>query len=58
MGRAAAHIDNIVTWDDVFNSNFFFCDYVDQLTPDSPAPVHDDEQGQYPVPIPGRWKEF
>ena len=58
MGRAAAHINNIVTWDDMFNSNFQFCDYVDDLTPDSPAPVHDDKNGRYPVPIPGQWKEF
>ena len=58
MGRAAAHLNNIVTWDDVFGSTFQFCDYVDKLTADSPAPVHEDAQGRYPVPIPGQWKEF
>ena len=58
MGRAAAHINNIVTWDDVFGSSFQFCDYVDDFTSESPAPIHDDPQGRYPVPIPGHWKEF
>lgn len=58
MGRAAAHINNIVTWDDLFSSDFQFCDYVDDLTAESPAPIHDDQEGRYPVPIPGRWKEF
>ena len=58
MGRAAAHLNTNVTWDDLFGSQFQFCDYVDELTPESPAPVHDDENGRYPVPIPGQWKEF
>jgi predicted dehydrogenase len=58
MGRAAAHRNNIVTWDDLFGSNFQFCDYVDQLTPESAAPVVDDQEGRYPVPIPGQWKEY
>ncbi len=58
MGRAAAHLNTNVSWDDMFNSKFQFCDYVDDMTPNSPAPVHDDKDGRYPVPIPGKWKEF
>ena len=58
MGRAAAHINNIVTWDDVFRSDFRFCDYVDDLNYESPAPIPPDSEGRYPLPIPGRWKEF
>jgi hypothetical protein len=58
MGRAAAHLNNNVTWDDVFNSRFQFCTYVDELTPESPPPVHADTEGRYPVPIPGAWREF
>lgn len=58
MGRAACHIGQTVTWDQMMKSNFQFCDYLDDLDYDSPAPVKADENGQFPVPIPGRWKEI
>jgi predicted dehydrogenase len=58
MGRAAAHLNNLVTWEDVLNSDFQFCDYVDDLTTETPAPIHEDDEGRYPVPIPGHWQEF
>lgn len=57
MGRAAAHTGRIVTWDQMMNSRFQFCDDVDGMTFDSPAPVQPDEKGFYPVPIPGQWQE-
>ncbi len=57
MGRAACHIGQAVTWDDMMKSNFQFCDYLDTLSHDSPAPVKADENGQFPVPIPGSWTE-
>ncbi len=58
MGRAACHIGQEVTWDQMMQSDFQFCDYLDELTPDSPVPVKADEDGQFPVPVPGLWKEF
>jgi len=57
MGRAACHTGQTVTWDQIMKSNFQFCDYLDDLDYDSPAPVKADEDGQFPVPIPGQWKE-
>ncbi|MBM3855107.1 MAG: Gfo/Idh/MocA family oxidoreductase [Verrucomicrobia bacterium] len=57
MGRAACHTGQVVTWDEIFNSKFQFCDYLDTLTADSPPPVKADANGQFPVPIPGQWKE-
>jgi len=57
MGRAACHTGQTVTWDQIMKSNFQFCDYLDDLSLDSPAPVKADENGQFPVPIPGQWKE-
>ena len=57
MGRAACHTGQTVTWDQMMKSNFQFCDYLDDLSFDSPAPVKADENGQFPVPIPGKWKE-
>jgi predicted dehydrogenase len=57
MGRAAAHTGQIVTWDQVLNSDFQFCPSVDDLDFQSPAPVRENENGRYPVPIPGSWTE-
>jgi predicted dehydrogenase len=57
MGRAACHTGQTVTWDQMMKSKFQFCDYLDDLSLDSPAPVRADENGRFPVPIPGRWKE-
>ena len=41
----------------MMKSKFEFCDYLDDLKADSPVPVKADENGQFPVPIPGQWKE-
>ena len=38
-------------------SNFRFSPIVDQLKFGGPAPVEPDAQGNYPVPIPGKWVE-
>ncbi len=57
MGRAACHTGQTITWDQMMKSRFQFCDYLDDLSYDSPAPVKADENGQFPVPIPGQWKE-
>jgi predicted dehydrogenase len=58
MGRAAAHTNQIVTWDEVTGSQFQFCNYLDDLSYDSPPPVLADEQGYFPAPVAGDWKEL
>jgi len=58
MGRAACHLNRIVTWDEVFNSNFQFCSYLDKLDYDSPPPVLADKDGYFPAPVAGQWKEL
>lgn len=58
MGRAAAHSNNVVTWDQIVNSKFQFCDYLDTMNEDSPAPVKADKDGFFPAPVPGVWKEI
>ena len=57
-GRAAAHLNQIVTWDEVTSSDFQFCEYLDHLDYDSPAPVQADEEGYFMPPIAGEWKEL
>ncbi|MGI9455935.1 MAG: Gfo/Idh/MocA family protein [Aeoliella sp.] len=58
MGRAACHTGQTVTWEQITASNFQFCDYLDDLDYDSPVPVTPDENGQFPVPVPGKWTEI
>ena len=58
MCRAAAHSGQVITWDQAMASNFQFCPNIDQLTDASPPPVQADEQGRYPVPVPGKWVEM
>ncbi|MBN2291927.1 MAG: gfo/Idh/MocA family oxidoreductase, partial [Pirellulales bacterium] len=58
MGRAAAHSNNIVTWDQVVNSKFQFCDYLDTINENSPAPVKADKDGFFPQAVAGHWKEL
>ena len=58
MGRAACHTGQTVTWDQIMKSRFQFCDYLDELHAESRVPVRADENGRFPVPIPGQWEEI
>lgn len=58
MGRAACHTGQVITWDEIMKSKFQFCDYLDRMDYDSKVPVKADENGWFPVPIPGQWKEI
>jgi len=58
MGRAAAHMGRVITWDEMMNSNFQFCPSIDELTDDRPPPIRGDAEGHYPVPVPGEWNEI
>jgi predicted dehydrogenase len=58
MGRAACHTGQRVTWDEMMKSRFQFCDTLDTLDFNSPVPVKADANGQFPLPIPGKWKEI
>ncbi len=53
MGRMAAHMGRIVTFEEALNHPVELCPYVDTLTADSPAPVRLRADGTYPVPMPG-----
>ena len=57
MGRAAVHSGKTITWDDVMNSDFRFCENIDALNFESAPPVQCDAQGRYPVATPGQWVE-
>jgi predicted dehydrogenase len=58
MGRMAAHTGQYVTWDQAMKSNFQFVQDIDNLTFDTPAPIHDDARGIYECPQPGVTNEI
>lgn len=53
MGRMAAHTGQIITYDEMLNCDHEFAPDIDKLTPDGPAPVQANDQGKYPIPMPG-----
>lgn len=54
LGRMAAECGKAVTWDEALASNLELAPGLDQYTWDSPkAPVMPDEQGRYPIAMPG-----
>jgi predicted dehydrogenase len=53
MGRMAAHTGQVITYDDMLNCEHEFAPMVDKLTLKSEAPIKANEQGKYPVPMPG-----
>jgi hypothetical protein len=53
MGRMAAHVGRIVTYDEILNSDHEFAPDADKLTADGPAPVRLRDDGTYPTPMPG-----
>jgi hypothetical protein len=60
MGRMAAHTGQIITYEDILNSDHEFAPGLDQFTAESPAPLQLGTDGKYPVPQPGitKTREF
>ena len=58
MGRMATHTGQFVTWDQALNSNFQFVEDIDNMTFDTPAPIHEGPDGIYPAPQPGITNEI
>jgi myo-inositol 2-dehydrogenase/D-chiro-inositol 1-dehydrogenase len=56
LGRMATYSGQVITWDDAFASDMQLVP--DNLNWDSQAPVLPDEEGNYPVPVPGITKPF
>ncbi|MFQ5733046.1 MAG: Gfo/Idh/MocA family protein [Planctomycetaceae bacterium] len=53
MGRMACHTGQIITRDTILNCEHEFAPDVDKLTLTSESPLRADENGRYPVPLPG-----
>ena len=57
MGRIAAHTGQLVTWDQVVNSDFQFVDDIDNMSFDTPAPIQTAPGTFYLAPQPGITQE-
>jgi len=53
MGRMAAHTGRTITYEQMAECDHEFAPGLEQLTPDSPAPLTPGADGKYPVPQPG-----
>lgn len=57
MGRMAAHTGQEITFDQMLNHEHEYAPGADKMTMDSPAPIHADANGKYPIPEPGVVKD-
>lgn len=58
MGRAATHTGQMITWDQVVNSDFQWVADIDHMTFETEAPIHEGPDGIYPAPKPGLTEEI
>lgn len=60
MGRMAAHTGQIITYEQILESDHEFAPGLDKLTMDSEAPLKAGPDGRYPIPAPGinRTREY
>ena len=54
FGRMATYSGKEIHWKDAIESDIQLCDVDKLVNFDSPAPIHPDEDGNYPVAIPGK----
>jgi hypothetical protein len=54
LGRYATYSGKTVTWDQALNTKIQLCPELDDLTWDSDAPVHPNDDGTYPAAVPGK----
>lgn len=58
MGRMATYTGNIVQWDDAYENGKSLADFDAIHSFEDTAPIQPDENGQYKVPMPGKYKPF
>jgi len=57
LGRMAAHTGQVITRDQVLKVQHEFAPNADKLTLDSPSPLAANDEGNYPIPQPGKVKD-
>ncbi|MDX1926977.1 MAG: Gfo/Idh/MocA family oxidoreductase [Pirellulaceae bacterium] len=58
LGREACYSGKVVKWDELLAKGKDLCPGIDNYTMDSTPPTVPDENGYYPVPVPGKYNPF
>jgi myo-inositol 2-dehydrogenase / D-chiro-inositol 1-dehydrogenase len=58
LGREACYSGKVVKWDELLANGKDLCPGIDNYTMDSTPPTVPDENGYYPVPVPGKYNPF
>lgn len=58
LGREACYSGKVVKWDELLAKGKDICPGIDNYTMDSTPPTVPDENGYYPVPVPGKYNPF
>ncbi len=53
LGRMATYTGKEISWEDALNSDLSLADTDKLLSMDQEAPVLPDDNGDYPIPVPG-----
>ena len=54
LGRMATYTGRRISWEEAFKSELSLCDVDGLMSFESPAPVLPDDDGWYPIPVPGK----
>lgn len=58
LGREACYSAKVVKWDDLMKKGKNICPDIDNYTLDTEPPTKPDANGEYPVPVPGKYNPF
>ena len=58
LGREACYSGKIIKWDDLLKKGTDLCPGIDEYNYDTPPPTLPDQEGRYPVPVPGQHNPF
>jgi myo-inositol 2-dehydrogenase / D-chiro-inositol 1-dehydrogenase len=58
LGREACYSGKVIKWDELIEKGRDLCPGIDEYTMDSRPPTMPDENGRYPVPVPGKYSPF
>ena len=58
LGREACYSGQLLQWDDLLKRGKDLCPGIDSYTMDSAPPAVPDDDGKYPVPVPGVYNPF
>ncbi len=58
LGREACYSGKVIRWDDLLEKGRELAPGIDDYTLETPPPTLPDENGLYPVPVPGKYNPF